>query len=98
MYVKQGKINASLPEGKTAEDITLAEAVELLAAKAASKKTRRSPKSSPKNSKKSSPKTSVKGKSSSVKSSSSSQKKTPSLTKTGRLRASSVRVIKPGKP
>ena len=38
LYVKQGKVNASLPEGKGADDVTLEEAVELLAAKAASKK------------------------------------------------------------
>ncbi len=38
LYVKQGKVNASLPEGKGAEEITLAEAVELLAAKAATGK------------------------------------------------------------
>ena len=34
-YVKHGKLNCSLPEGKTAEDVTMAEAVSLLAAKAA---------------------------------------------------------------
>ena len=38
LYVKQGKVNASLPEGKGAEEITLAEALELLAAKAAATK------------------------------------------------------------
>ncbi|MFM9103961.1 MAG: topoisomerase C-terminal repeat-containing protein, partial [Cyanobium sp.] len=38
LYVKQGKLNASLPEGTTAETITLGQAVELLAAKAASGK------------------------------------------------------------
>jgi DNA topoisomerase-1 len=38
LYVKQGKVNASLPEGKGAEEITLAEAIELLAAKAATGK------------------------------------------------------------
>ena len=32
LYVKQGKVNASLPEGTTAETITLEQAVELLAA------------------------------------------------------------------
>jgi DNA topoisomerase-1 len=41
LYVKQGKVNASLPEGTTAETITLEQAVELLEAKAASKTTRR---------------------------------------------------------
>ena len=81
LYVKQGKINASLPEGKTAENITLEEAVELLSVKIASKKTSRKKTNSKKAAKK------VKTKSSS---------KAPSLTKTGRLRASAVRVIKPG--
>ena len=37
-YVKQGKVNASLPEGKTADDISIEEAIELLAAKKSSKK------------------------------------------------------------
>ncbi len=40
LYVKQGKVNASLPEGTTADTITLEQAVELLAAKASSAKTR----------------------------------------------------------
>merc|ERR1712224_1004059 len=39
LYVKQGKVNASLPEGKGADDISLEEAIELLAAKKSSKKT-----------------------------------------------------------
>ncbi len=34
-YVKHGKINASLPKGKAADDLSMAEAVELLAARAA---------------------------------------------------------------
>ncbi len=38
LYVKQGKTNASLPKDKTAEDVTLDEAVQLLAAKKPSKK------------------------------------------------------------
>ena len=41
LYVKQGKVNASLPEGTTAETITLEQAVELLEAKAATKKSSR---------------------------------------------------------
>jgi DNA topoisomerase I len=40
LYVKQGKVNASLPEGATADTITIEQAVELLAAKAASGKTK----------------------------------------------------------
>ncbi|MFL0732932.1 MAG: topoisomerase C-terminal repeat-containing protein, partial [Prochlorococcus sp.] len=83
LYVKQGKVNASLPEGKGADDITLEIAVELLAAKASTKKTSRSKKSTSTSSKKpaaSKPKA----------------RKPPATTKTGRLRASAVRVIKPG--
>ena len=38
LYVKQGKVNASLPEGKGAEEISIEEALELLAAKKSSKK------------------------------------------------------------
>jgi DNA topoisomerase I len=34
-YVKHGKVNASLPKGKSAEDLSMSEAVELLAARAA---------------------------------------------------------------
>ncbi len=37
LYVKHGKVNAGLPEGKTENDITLEEALELIAAKAGSK-------------------------------------------------------------
>ncbi|WP_197459804.1 type I DNA topoisomerase [Prochlorococcus sp. MIT 1303] len=83
LYVKQGKVNASLPEGKGVDDISLDVAVELLAAKALSKKTSRRKKSTSTTSKKtaaSKPKT----------------RKPPATTKTGRLRASAVRVIKPG--
>merc|ERR1712078_578440 len=39
LYVKQGKVNASLPEGKNSENISIEEAIELLAAKKSSKKT-----------------------------------------------------------
>ncbi|MGB5963534.1 MAG: type I DNA topoisomerase [Coleofasciculaceae cyanobacterium] len=41
-YVKHGKTNASLPEGQTVEDITLETALEVLAAKASTKKTSKS--------------------------------------------------------
>lgn len=37
IYVKHGKVNAGLPEGETAETLTLETALELLAAKAATK-------------------------------------------------------------
>ena len=79
LYVKQGKINASLPEGKKADEITLEEAVKLLEAKSSTKKlkTKR-----------------VASKKSSRNNSTKSRKTTPAITKSGRLRASSVRVIK----
>ncbi|MEW6497481.1 MAG: type I DNA topoisomerase, partial [Cyanobacteriota bacterium] len=44
-YVKHGKTNASIPEGESVEDITLETALELLAAKASSKKSGKSSKS-----------------------------------------------------
>merc|ERR1712159_335092 len=88
LYVKQGKVNASLPEGKIAEDITIEEAIELLEAKKSSKKT---------TSKKS--RTTKKGTKSTKKdldlsSKKNGDRKLPATTKTGRLRASKVRVIK----
>ncbi|NET36718.1 MAG: type I DNA topoisomerase [Cyanothece sp. SIO1E1] len=41
LYFKHGKTNASLPEGKSAEEVTLETALELLAAKASTKKSSR---------------------------------------------------------
>jgi DNA topoisomerase-1 len=82
LYVKQGKVNASLPEGKGADDVTLEEAVELLAAKAASKKGGRKTAAKKPAAKKPAAKKPA-------------AKKPPATTKTGRLRASAVRVIKP---
>jgi DNA topoisomerase-1 len=75
-------VNASLPEGKGADDVTLEEAVELLAAKAASKKGGRKTAAKKPAAKKTAAKKPA-------------AKKPPATTKTGRLRASAVRVIKP---
>ncbi|MEY3463982.1 MAG: type topoisomerase [Cyanobacteriota bacterium] len=86
LYVKQGKVNASLPEGTTADTITLEQAVELLAAKAASGKGK---------GRKTAAKSSAgvaKPKAASAKT--PAARKTPATTKTGRLRASAVRVIR----
>ena len=83
LYVKQGKVNASLPEGKGADDVTLEEAVELLAAKAAAKKGTRKAGAAKATAKKPAAKKPA-------------AKKPPATTKSGRLRASAVRVIKPG--
>jgi DNA topoisomerase-1 len=44
-YIKHGKVNASLPEGQTLEEITLETALAALAAKASSKKSGKSSKS-----------------------------------------------------
>jgi DNA topoisomerase-1 len=88
LYVKQGKVNASLPEGKSADAITLAEAMELLEAKAASKKTTK------RSSTRSSTAKSTTGSKAAARK--PAAKKPPATTKTGRLRASAVRVIKPG--
>ena len=76
LYVKQGKVNASLPEGTTAETISLEQAVELLAAKAATGKgaTRKAAGS----------KAPAKP----------AAKKPPATTKSGRLRASAVRIVR----
>jgi DNA topoisomerase I len=88
LYVKQGKVNASLPEGSTAETITLAEAVALLAAKAGSSKAKgRKPSTSTKA-------TSAKAAPSKAAAKSVAAARQPSTTKTGRPRASAVRIIK----
>ena len=92
LYVKQGKLNASLPEGVTAEAVTLEQALELLAAKAAtSKGSRRS--TAAKASGTTRTRTSKAGTTKASKP--AAAKKPPATTKTGRLRASAVRVIKP---
>ncbi len=88
LYVKQGKVNASLPEGTAAETITLEQAVELLAAKAASGKGAGR---------------SASGRSTAARPGSGSRRSTAaaatpkarSTTKSGRMRASAVRVIRP---
>jgi DNA topoisomerase-1 len=95
LYVKQGKVNASLPEGATADTITLEQAVELLAAKASSGKGKgRKAAGTTKaaGSKTAAAKTSTR-KAAAEKA--PSARKAPATTKTGRLRASAVRVIRP---
>mgnify|MGYP002145911690 CR=1 FL=1 len=81
LYVKQGKVNASLPEGTTADTITLEQAVELLAAKAAAGKSKGRKAAGTTAAKKPAAKKPA-------------AKKAPATTKTGRLRASAVRVIR----
>ena len=93
LYVKQGKVNASLPEGKVADDITLKEAIELLDAKAATKKTARRKTSTTKSASKAKSTKSSAAKGATAK---PAARKAPATTKTGRLRASAVRVIRPG--
>ena len=90
LYVKQGKVNASLPEGVTAETITLEQAVELLVAKAGASKGRGRKSSTAKTS----GRKTADRKTTSRKTSASASKAAPSTTKTGRLRASAVRVIR----
>jgi DNA topoisomerase-1 len=80
LYVKQGKVNASLPEGTTADTITLEQAVELLAAKAAAGKGKGRKAAGTAAKKPAAKKPAA--------------KKAPATTKTGRLRASVVRVIR----
>ncbi len=117
LYVKQGKVNASLPEGATADTITIEQAVELLAAKAASGKAKtRKPaaRSAAKTAaakttgtKPAATKTTSSRKATGTSAASSrsgaaetkaaggtAKAKPPATTKTGRPRASAVRIIK----
>ena len=89
LYVKQGKVNASLSEGSTADTITLEQAVELLAAKAATGKGTKGRKAAGTAAKKTTTKSAT-----TKAAAKPAAKKTPATTKTGRLRASAVRVIK----
>ncbi len=103
LYVKQGKVNASLPEGSTAESLTLEEAIALLAAKATTAKggSRRRATTGPKASAAATTTTkTTKAKASPGaktprSSTSTTARKAPATTKSGRLRASAVRVIRP---
>ena len=85
LYVKQGKVNASLPEGTTAETITLEQAVELLAAKAATGKGKGRAKAAGGTTRKAA------GSKAPAK---PAAKKPPATTKSGRLRASAVRIVR----
>ena len=89
LYVKQGKLNASLSEGSTADTITLEQAVELLAAKAATGKGTKGRKAAGTAAKKTTTKSAT-----TKAAAKPAAKKPPATTKTGRLRASAVRVIK----
>jgi DNA topoisomerase-1 len=106
LYVKQGKVNASLPEGTTADTLTLEQAVELLAAKAASSpsrsrsgakaaKTAATAGGSAAKTRAAATKGATKGRTTAKDPGAATTRKTPATTKTGRLRASAVRVIKP---
>ncbi|MCX5948347.1 MAG: type I DNA topoisomerase, partial [Cyanobacteria bacterium] len=101
LYVKQGKVNASLPEGTTAETITLEQAVELLAAKASTGKTKgratgkAAGSASSQATKAAGTRTTTAKTVASKTAARSATPKPPTTTKTGRLRASAVRVIKP---
>jgi DNA topoisomerase-1 len=85
LYVKQGKVNASLPEGTTAETINLEQAVELLAAKAATGKGKGRAKAASGTTRKA-----AAGKAPAK----PAAKKPPATTKSGRLRASAVRIVR----
>jgi DNA topoisomerase-1 len=106
LYVKQGKVNASLPEGTTADTLTLEQAVELLAAKAASSpsrsrsgtkaaKTAAASGGSAAKTRAAATKGATKARTTAKDPGAATARKTPATTKTGRLRASAVRVIKP---
>jgi DNA topoisomerase-1 len=89
LYVKQGKVNASLPEGVTADTISLEQAVELLAAKAASGTTKGRKPAASRSTKAAGTKAAPKAAAPKA-----AAKKAPATTKTGRLRASAVRIIR----
>jgi DNA topoisomerase-1 len=101
LYVKQGKVNASLPEGSTAETVTLEQALELLAAKASSGKASTGKRAGSKAAgSKAAASRAAGAKTAGSKAPGATPKaaparKAPATTKTGRLRASSVRVIRP---
>jgi DNA topoisomerase-1 len=107
LYVKQGKINASLPEGTSAESLTPEQAMELLAAKASTGKagsrgrstTRAAaPKATPAKAagaKAAAGSKAAAGAKASRTSAAATPRKAPATTKSGRLRASPVRVIRP---
>ena len=97
LYVKQGKVNASLPEGTSADTLTLEQAVDLLAAKASSgggKGTTRG-RSAGKTTTPKASRAAAPASASARAGASGSSRKTPATTKSGRLRASPVRVIRP---
>ena len=101
LYVKQGKTNASLPEGTKADEISLENAVELIEQKLASKKSTKTKSKAKAKAKpkvkaktKANTKTTKKKLSESDEIVKSDKKKATSTTKTGRLRASVVKVIK----
>ncbi|MFM7236050.1 MAG: type I DNA topoisomerase [Cyanobium sp.] len=107
LYVKQGKINASLPEGTSAESLTLEQAMELLAAKASTGKAGSRGRSTtraaaPKatrakaaGAKAAAGAKTAAGAKASRTSAAATPRKAPATTKSGRLRASPVRVIRP---
>ncbi|MCT0202622.1 MULTISPECIES: type I DNA topoisomerase [Synechococcaceae] len=94
LYVKQGKVNASLPEGSTADTITIEEAVALLAAKAATGKAKAKARK-PATAKKAADAKPTTTKAAATKTDKAGAKpaKLPA-SKTGRPRASAVRIIK----
>jgi DNA topoisomerase-1 len=92
LYVKQGKVNASLPEGTTAESITLEQSLELLAAKAATKKSTAKASRATKTAK--TPKAAKSPKSTTTTASKPKATSRTTGTKAGRPRASAVRIIR----
>ncbi|MBD0386901.1 MAG: DNA topoisomerase I, partial [Nostoc sp. C3-bin3] len=74
-YIKHGKTNVSIPEGQTVEDITLTEALNLLAAKASTAKSTRKTSKSTSSKSTSSKSTSSKSKSTAKSSTTAAKKK-----------------------
>ncbi|MGB7565653.1 MAG: type I DNA topoisomerase [Prochlorococcaceae cyanobacterium] len=98
LYVKQGKVNASLPEGKGAEEITLAEAIELLAAKAvtgkASKAASRKAAGAKAARTKAASKPRTAAKATTTKAATAKAPALPKASRSGKPRAGAVRIIK----
>ena len=91
-YIKYEKVNASLPEGKKVEDVTLEEALEIIAAKAATKKktTRKKTTAKKSTTKKATTKKSTTRKSTTKKASSTTKKSSTAAAKKSTTRKSST--------
>ena len=93
-YIKHGKINASIPEGETVETVTLEKAVELLAAKASTKKTGRKSTKSTKASDSSKATTATKAKKTAAKTSKSTKESKTAKAETTKAKTTKAKTTK----